>query len=195
VKIVAGLGNPGSSYKDTRHNIGQLVLGRLAEHLATALSRKKFRSLVGTGMIGTDKVLLLAPQTYMNRSGEALIEAVRFFDVAPKDILVIYDDLDLDFGIIKATLGGGAGGHKGIQSIIEKLGSRDFQRIRIGLGRPRYNEVISDYVLGEFYSDEKKSLSGILDATTEASFISVEQGTGIAANKFNGRRVALRENT
>jgi len=186
VKLVAGLGNPGTAYSGTRHNIGQIVVDNLAERVGMSLTRVKFRARFDQSSQSGEKVLLLIPQTYMNRSGEALAEAMHFYDIALADVLVVHDDLDLPLGRIRIACGGGTGGHNGLASIVESCGGKEFVRIRIGIGRPRFNEEISDYVLNRFYSDEQKYISDIVATATDAALLILKEGHTKAANHFNG---------
>ncbi len=189
MKLVAGLGNPGAAYAGTRHNIGQIVADNLAERLAASLTRVKFRSRFDLCSRSGEKILLMVPQTYMNRSGEAVSEAMHFYNMELADILVLHDDLDLPFGRLKVVSGGGTGGHNGLASIVERCGGKDFVRLRIGIGRPRHGEEISDYVLNRFYSDEQQHLEDIVSAASDAALAILEEGHTKAANRFNGMKL------
>lgn len=193
--LIVGLGNPGTRYKDTRHNIGFMAVDYLAEVNGIKLNKSDFKSLLGKGSIKDKEVILLKPQTYMNLSGEAVQAVSDYFDIEPKDILVIYDDIDLELGMMRIRLSGGSGGHRGMQSIIEHLGANDFPRIRLGIGRPgkiesknqrvRESEIVADYVLSPFQTDEKDLLKKMLDATKEAVDTIVKHGAPKAMNRFN----------
>jgi PTH1 family peptidyl-tRNA hydrolase len=154
VKLVVGLGNPGKEYEKTRHNVGWWVLDEVSKELGISFSREKFNSLYGETKLNGEKVFFLKPLTYMNRSGESVSRFARFFKIEPKDILVIYDDLDLPLGKVRLRLKGSSGGHRGVQSVIESLGTQEFPRIRVGIGRPERKEEVVDYVLSPFKEEE-----------------------------------------
>lgn len=192
--LIVGLGNPGKQYKDTRHNIGFMAVDSLAEANAIKLNRKDFNSQWGKGNICDKEVFLIKPQTYMNLSGAAVQGISGYFHIEPKDILVIYDDVDLELGTIRIRLSGGSGGHRGMQSIIEHIGSKDFPRMRLGIGRPkqrsqksevRSQDEIADYVLSNFESNEKDVLKQVLGRTKEAVDAIVKDGIEKAMSRFN----------
>ena len=163
--LIVGLGNPGIKYKNTRHNVGFMAVDYLAETSGVRFNKSDFKSHWGKGNILGREVILVKPQTFMNLSGKAVKVLADFFHIEPKGILVIYDDIDLELGAIRIRLGGGSGGHRGMQSIIEYLGANNFPRIRLGIGRPK-NEAeglmlnaegdVADYVLSPFNSEEKE---------------------------------------
>src|SRR3989304_1474657 len=155
--LIVGLGNPGTKYKDTRHNIGFMAVDSLAEANVVKLNKRGFQSGWAKGHIAGKEVVLLKPQTYMNLSSEAVQGISGYFHIEPKDILVIYDDIDLEFGSVRIRPGGGSGGHRGMASIIEHLCANDFPRIRLGIGRPkeRGQGDVADYVLSSLTPDEK----------------------------------------
>ncbi len=153
--MIVGLGNPGPEYKDTRHNIGFKVLDLLSRELGVRLENRRFQSRnTRTRLEGKD-IIFFCPMTYMNLSGNAVRLCADYYKIDREHILVVHDDLDLPVGRIKVARQGGAGGHKGVKSIIDHLGGRGFPRIRIGIGRPRYNESTEDFVLSPFYKDHK----------------------------------------
>jgi PTH1 family peptidyl-tRNA hydrolase len=162
VKLLVGLGNPGPKYELTRHNAGFLVLDLLAERFGIEWQGSRFDGIWTKGEIYGVPCVLLKPQTFMNRSGKSVVAAARFFKVEPQDIVVIYDDIDLDAGKVKAREGGGAGGHNGIKSIIADSGQAGFHRIKIGIGRPTHetapNGIVSDWVLGPMAESELLAL-------------------------------------
>ena len=192
--IIVGLGNPGIKYKNTRHNVGFMAVAYLAEANSIRFNKSDFKSQWGKGVIHGKVVILSKPQTFMNLSGKAVKVLADFFRIEPKDILVIYDDIDLELGAIRIRLGGGSGGHRGMQSIIEYLGTNDFPRIRLGIGRPK-NEAeglrlkaegdVSDYVLSPFNSEEKGMLKQMLDRAKEAVEVVLKDGIEKAMNRFN----------
>ncbi len=153
--ILVGLGNPGNKYTFTRHNAGFMALGYIAQKLGVKVDRIKFHALTGEAEIAGKRVLLLAPQTFMNASGEAVRECAAFYKIPPSNIIVISDDINLDIGRLRVRRSGSDGGQKGLRSIIEQLGTEDFPRIRIGVGAPPcQNYDIPDWVLSEFSKDE-----------------------------------------
>ncbi|MCK1999535.1 aminoacyl-tRNA hydrolase [Psychrobacillus psychrodurans] len=155
MKIIIGLGNPGKQYEGTRHNIGFHVIDELSNRLNIPLTQSKFNGMFGIGHIGTEKVMLLKPLTYMNLSGECIVPMMDYYEVNDDEIVVIYDDLDLQVGKLRLRQKGSAGGHNGIKSIIQHLGSQEFNRIRIGVDRPNNGMKVPDYVLSKFNENEK----------------------------------------
>ena len=154
VKLVVGLGNPGREYKKTRHNVGWWVLDEVSQRLGFFFDREKFEGIYGETRINDQKVLFLKPLTYMNRSGESVSRFVRFFKLDPQDVLLVYDDLDLPLGKVRFRIKGSSAGHRGVQSVIEALGSQEIPRVRIGIGRPASREEVVDYVLSPFKEEE-----------------------------------------
>lgn len=155
MKIIVGLGNPGKQYEATRHNIGFHVIDELSKRLDIPLTQSKFNGMYGIGHVGTEKIMLLKPLTYMNLSGECVVPMMDYYEVNDDEIVVIYDDLDLQVGKLRLRQKGSAGGHNGIKSIIQHLGSQEFNRIRIGVDRPKNGMKVPDYVLSNFSEDEK----------------------------------------
>lgn len=162
IQLIVGLGNPGPAYQATRHNTGAwFVTDLAARHKISLHEEKRFRSLYGTYTTAFGKILLLIPQTYMNLSGEALLAAAQYFQIPPQNILVAHDELDLESGQLKLKCGGGAAGHNGLKDIIQKLGSKDFWRLRIGIGHPRNHnpqQDVADYVLAKPSPAQKQSI-------------------------------------
>jgi len=155
VRLIVGLGNPGKEYERTRHNVGWMVLDKLCEELGCSFSREKFEGLFAEYRTSDgNKVLLLKPLTFMNRSGESVGKFVRFYKLQPKEVLVVYDDLDLPLGKLRLRLKGSSGGHKGVLSVEHALGTKDFPRLRVGIGRPERKEEVVDYVLSPFKKEE-----------------------------------------
>ncbi len=184
--VIAGLGNPGRKYENTRHNMGFLVIDRIAEKSGINVNKLKFRALVGDGVISGRKVLLVKPQTYMNLSGESLREVVDYYGVEPEDVLVIYDDFDLETGALRIRKKGSAGSHNGMKSVISHLQSEDFPRIRIGIGRSGSLDW-KDFVIGKVGRDEKKSIEDAVERAAEAVVCILEKGIDAAMNKYNVR--------
>ncbi|TYP51664.1 aminoacyl-tRNA hydrolase [Thermosediminibacter litoriperuensis] len=182
--LIVGLGNPGSEYEETRHNVGFMVLDRLAAELGIKVDRIKFKGLFGEGVYEGEKLLLLKPMTYMNLSGQSVIEAMKFYKIPPENLVVIYDDMDLPVGRLRIRGSGSSGGHKGMESIIYLIASDGFPRIRIGIGRPPGDVV--DHVLGRFEPGERKKIETVIGAAVEAALTIVRHGVQEAMNRYNG---------
>lgn len=155
MKLIVGLGNPGKQYENTRHNIGFDVIDELSDIFSIPLNQSKFKGLYGMGFHKGEKVVLLKPLTYMNLSGESIRAVSDYYQIDIEDIVIIYDDLDLPVGKIRLRQKGSAGGHNGIKSTVAHLGTQEFNRIRIGIDRPKNGMKVPDYVLGRFYDEEK----------------------------------------
>lgn len=183
MKLIVGLGNPGKKYEHTRHNMGFDVIDIFSDLAKIDIDKEAFKGLVGRGKIFEEDVYLLKPQTYMNLSGESVREIVSYFKIPKEDIIVIYDDLDLEPGKIRLRLSGSSGGHRGIQNIIENLGSEEIKRIRIGIGKPTYDTI--DYVLGKPLKDEKVLIDEAINRAVEALKEILKNGFDSAMNKFN----------
>lgn len=162
MKLLVGLGNPGSKYEVTRHNAGFLVLDAVAEKCGINLGKTKFKATGGVGTLFGAQVAVIKPLTFMNLSGQAVQEAANFYRIPPEDILVMHDDIDLEAGKVKTRIGGGHGGHNGIRNIIECIGNSSFTRIKLGVGRPTLESRVDvhDWVLGPFSSEELRRLLG-----------------------------------
>lgn len=188
--LVVGLGNPGPSYRSTRHNIGFMALDALAARLNTAVSNKESRAVVGRARIPGEAadVVLAKPQTFMNLSGRSVAPLLRKHNLGPEDLWVVHDDIDLPFGRLRIRRGGGAGGHNGVSSIIQDIGDRDFARIRLGVGRPDPQEAV-EYVLESFPADERERLPGFLELAVEALVTGLVDGLATCMNRFNGKSV------
>ena len=191
MKLVVGLGNPGPRYADTRHNVGVRVIERFARDHGLALDAHRFDSRFGSGeaMHGGARlaVALLAPETFMNRSGEAVAEAVAQLGVADvaSDLLVVLDDVDLPFGRLRLRASGGAGGQRGLADVIEQLGRRDFARLRFGVGRPAGDQETSDHVLEQFSAQERERLPALYERAARATAVALRAGVAAAMNEFN----------
>lgn len=185
--LVVGLGNPGRQYKNTRHNAGFLVVDRLAERLGVQFSRLQFRALVVDGRYQGRKIILAKPQTYMNESGQAVGSLVRFYKITQDNIVVVHDDVDLPFGALRLRPAGGSGGQKGMGSIIERLGTQEFPRLRVGIGRPPGQMLAAAYVLQEFDRDEKLELLGVIDRAVDALLSIITDGLEKAMNQYNAK--------
>jgi len=189
MKLIIGLGNPGRSYAGNRHNIGFICLNYFARDQGIKLDKKQGLARTGQGEVAGNRVVLARPQTFMNNSGNSVSRLVQKFRVSPQDLLVIQDDLDLPLAKVRISFGSSSGGHKGINSIIQELGTREFTRIRVGIGRPaRPNpdeEDIIAYVLSDFTPEEKKAISLIIPRVAEAILYLLTEGLTPAMNKFN----------
>jgi len=185
VRLIVGLGNPGSKYALTRHNMGFIVLEALAGEVAIPVVRRGHDALYGTGRISGEAVVLAKPQTYMNLSGVAVGKLARFFKIESDSIIVIHDDLDIPFRDVRVKEGGGDGGHKGLTSIVGYLGRSDFIRIRTGIGRPDMKGKVESYVLSPFSGEEMESVPLIAERASRAVREVISSGTQAAMNAFN----------
>lgn len=191
MKIIVGLGNPGALYQLTRHNIGFLVLDQFANDNNIIISTNRFHSTYGIGWIGSEKILLVKPMTFMNRSGISVKKIFDFFSADIKDLLIIHDDLDIPFGFIRFKRRGGDGGHQGVRSIINSLGDDKFLRMKIGIGRPPDKIDPSEYVLSQFDNFEKLRLNDIVARASEALKVLILEGLDVAMNRFQRRTKSL----
>jgi PTH1 family peptidyl-tRNA hydrolase len=184
--LIAGLGNPGREYRETRHNIGFMLVDQLAQRLGVSFSRLESKALVTKGEYQGRRLVLVKPQTYMNLSGSAVGSLVRFYKVPLANFLVAYDDVDLPLGTIRLRAEGGSAGQKGMASIIERLGTQDFPRLRLGIGRPPGRMDAAAYVLQTFKKDEADRLAATLERAVEAALVFVTSGLETAMNQYNG---------
>ncbi len=186
MKLIIGLGNPGENYQQTRHNLGFKVVEKISSLYKIKLNKSKFQSLFGEGKIKEEKVILAKPLTFMNLSGEVIVPLQNAFKFNLKDIIVIYDDLDLEIGKIRIREKGSSGGHKGIKSIIDHLKTTEFGRIRMGIGRPPLGLINeTDYVLGKFSTEEKKIVIASIREAVKAIETIIEEGIVKAMNRYN----------
>ncbi len=191
VRLVVGLGNPGNTYKRTRHNVGFMVVDQISEAFSIALVKQKFDTVFGRGSVDGVEVVLAKPMAFMNRSGPQVQKIARYYRILSEDMLVVHDDIDLAFGRIKIKEKGGDGGHKGVRSIIDAFGGGGFTRLRIGVGRPESAISAADHVLGRFKSDEKKVLDQIITAARDAVVTILCKGAKEGMNRFNDKRIAI----
>ena len=189
--LIVGLGNPGTEYKGTRHNVGFDILGLISAKYNIVVNRIKFKGVYGEGNIGGEKVILLKPSTFMNLSGESVREAANFYKVSVNSIIILHDDISLEVGRMRIRSKGSAGGHNGLKSIILNLGSDEFVRFKIGVGSPK-GELVS-HVLGKFSKDERVLIDDVNNSTVEAVELVIKQGVVEAMNKFNGYKAELKE--
>jgi PTH1 family peptidyl-tRNA hydrolase len=184
--LLIGLGNPGREYRDNRHNVGFMLIDRLIVRLNARGMKVQSKAIVTTATYEERKLILAKPQTYMNLSGQSAQGLLNFYKLPMENMLVAHDDLDLPFGTIRIRPGGGPGGQKGMASTIERLGTKDFPRLRVGIGRPPGRMDPAAYVLQDFSRDEMKNLSEVVDRAAEAALTFVVEGLNKAMNKYNG---------
>jgi len=184
VKVIVGLGNPGVHYGKTRHNIGFQVVDRLAEINHILISTKRNKSLYGTGWIDAERVILVKPMTFMNRSGEAVQKTVHFFKVGIENLIVIHDDLDLLYGRLRFKRRGSDGGHQGVRSIIESMGKNTFLRLKVGIGRPPRGMDPAEYVLTSFDEIQQSHLDEVISRAAESIKVVLLEGIETAMNRF-----------
>lgn len=186
--LLLGLGNPGPKYAATRHNLGAMVVEELARRHGLALSKKSHRSLWGKGRVNGVSVVAALPTTYMNASGEAGRALADYFKLGPANVIAVHDDLDLPLGRLKVAVKGGHGGHKGVGSLIQHLGTGDFVRLKLGIGRPRHTESVEEFVLNEFYADQKREVGDLIAMACDCLETIVKQGASQAMQKFHGAK-------
>ena len=185
--LIVGLGNPGREYERTRHNTGFRAVELLADTLGCKIDKAKFQGLYGQVNYGSKKLLLLKPQTYMNLSGRSVLQLSAYFHIPPQNIIVLFDDISLEPGRLRIRADGSAGGHNGIKSIIQELGSQSFPRVKIGVGsKPNPEYDLADWVLSTFSAQEEKALAVSLKNAADATLAIIDQGVPEAANRFNG---------
>ncbi|KUK30979.1 MAG: Peptidyl-tRNA hydrolase [Thermoanaerobacterales bacterium 50_218] len=187
-KVICGLGNPGPRYQNTRHNVGYQVVARIAKDRGVCWENYRGLAEIAVTDFGGEKVLLARPLTFMNLSGKAVLPLVKDTGISLSDLLVVYDDMDLPLGTIRARARGSSGGHRGVQSVIDHLGSSDFPRIRIGIGRPPAGVDAATYVLSPFQQEEEELLEEVLEKAVAAAAIWVEKGIDVVMNQFNRKK-------
>lgn len=183
--LIVGLGNPEEEYNHTRHNMGFHVINQLAQKYDIRMNRKKFEGIYGDGKIGDEKVILLKPQTYMNASGKSIIQFMHFYKLQPENVIVVYDDMDVEPGKIKIRKKGGPGSHNGMKSVIHEIQSQEVPRIRVGIGRPEEQNQMIEYVIEEITSEEEKKLEEGVEKAREAIGDILEIGIDKAMNQYN----------
>ena len=187
--LIVGLGNPGKEYERTRHNAGFRAIDLLADELGCKIDKGKFQGLYGQCNYNGIKLYLLKPLTYMNLSGRSVLQLSAYFNIPPQRIIVMFDDISLPPGRLRIRPDGSAGGHNGIKSIIQELGSQEFPRVKIGVGAKAHPEQdLADWVLSVFSASEEKALSSALERACDAALCIIERGTAEAANRFNGSK-------
>ena len=183
--LIVGLGNPEEEYSKTRHNIGFNVINKISDKYGIEVNKKKFDGLIGDGIIEGKKVILLKPQTYMNLSGKSIMQVINFYKIPLENIIVIYDDIDVEPGLIRIRKKGSSGSHNGMKSVIQELNSEEFTRIRVGIGKPKYDNDMINYVIGTILEEDKKDLELGVEKAKEATIEILKKGIDIAMNKFN----------
>ena len=184
--LLVGLGNPGFKYKNMRHNIGFQVVDILSQRWRLFLNRQSCSALWGKGELHGHKIILAQPETYMNLSGRAVFRLMSFFELTAADLLIIHDDLDLPLGRLKFVGKGGAGGHRGLASIINTLHTLEFLRLKVGIGRPQYGETVEHYVLSPFYPSERDTVAAMAERTADAVEAFLLSGLNQAMSLFHG---------
>ncbi len=187
--IIAGLGNPGLKYAGTRHNVGFCVIDELSDRFNIRVNEHKHKALIGKGMIGGEKVILVKPQTFMNLSGESIRQVMDFYKLDSSDLIVIYDDISLDVGQLRIRTKGSAGGHNGIKSIISHVGSQVFDRVRVGVGEKPERMDLADYVLGVFSRDDQEKIREAIRDGASAVEKMLSEGTEKAMNIYNQKKL------
>ncbi len=185
MRVIFGLGNPGIQYRDTRHNLGFMVVDRLSELHKIELTTFSHHGWLGEGSLVRKKILLVKPLTFVNEAGKSVAEIRRAYGLSPQDILIINDDADLELGKLRISEKGGDGGHKGLRSIIQCLGTQEIPRLRVGIGRPQEDEDLTEFVLGEFTSQEKKIVKDAVERAAEAVEVLVKCGIEEAMSRYN----------
>ena len=185
--LLVGLGNPGSNYTNTRHNIGFKIIDAINAHFKLSKQKPKFKGLLTTGNIDEKKIYAIKPLTFMNNSGTAIKELIDYFKIDAKDVFVFHDDMDIDFGKIKAKFGGSSAGHNGIESIDKFIG-KDYSRVRIGIGKPVGKIEISDYVLQNFNEDEIVGIDSILDHINNSLGILIQKKLDLFSSNVNNKK-------
>lgn len=184
--IIAGLGNPGREYRETRHNVGFQMIDQLADKMQIGLDKVRNKAIMGEGIYQDKRIILMKPQTYMNLSGTSVSQLVRFYKIPLENLLVIHDDLDLPIGKLRIRPGGGSAGQKGMESIIQFLGSDEFSRLRLGIGRPIGRMEVADFVLTPFTQSEIAIMKETFFRAEQAILVWLDEGIDAAMNQFNG---------
>lgn len=187
--LIVGLGNPENEYSGTRHNMGFDVLNCISKKTGIEINKSNFKAIYGMGNIGKEKVILAKPQTYMNLSGEAIIQIKNFYKIENEKTIIVYDDMDLEIGEIRIRKQGSSGTHNGMKSVINCLGTKEFPRVRVGIGKPEKGYDLINYVIGKIPKEEKKILEKSIEFAAEATIKIIESGINNAMNEFNGREI------
>ena len=183
--VIVGLGNPEPEYSNTRHNMGFDTINKIAKKYNIEFSKKNFKGIYGTGIIEGEKVILLKPQTYMNLSGESIKEIIAFYKLNTDNLIIIYDDIDIEPGIIKLRKTGGPGTHNGMKSVIKEIGTEKFSRVRVGIGKPEHKGDLINYVIGKIPEEDRVILDKSTDLARDAVIEIIKNGMDKAMNLFN----------
>lgn len=187
MKLIVGLGNPGKTYHDTRHNVGFAAIDTLAEKLDISVTKARFQGLFGQGRYAGEAVILLKPVTYMNLSGQSVAELMKFYKIEPTDVLVLHDDVDIPAGTIRLRAKGGPGTHNGMKSVVKSLGIEAFHRIKIGVGQAPPQWDLADFVLSKLTEDDRKDVDDAVKQAVDASLCWLKDGIDVAMNRYNVR--------
>lgn len=185
MKIIVGLGNPGTEYENTRHNLGFKVVDLLAKSLKIDVNKLKLGGMYGSGKYNKEKIILVKPVTYMNLSGDCVVRVLQYYKATAEDLIVIYDDIDISVGKIRIKPSGSPGTHNGMKDITQKLGTQEFVRVRVGSGKPEKGQDLADYVLSQIKGEEKELVEKALSNASEAVLECLENGVKEAMNKYN----------
>ena len=188
MKLIVGLGNPGSEYAKTKHNVGWMFVDRMAERIGATGWKEKEKGMVAEGRVGAEKVLLVKPMTYMNNSGECVGPLMRWYKLGPEDVLVVHDDMDIPAGTIRSRKKGSAGGHNGIKSLIAHIGSEKFIRVRIGIGRPLPGRTVINHVLEPFAAEDVPRIAEAIEYLQPAVDCIINEDVDMAMNRYNPKR-------
>ena len=194
MKIFVGLGNPGSEYANTKHNVGFMLADKIFSELGANNWRNNFNALISETFYNGEKILIVKPQTFMNLSGEAVAPIINFYKIPIENLIVAHDDMDLPVGMIRLRPKGSSGGHRGVESIIKNLGGdKNFARVRIGIGRPPENWSVNNHVLSNFNADDSQKISAAIENLIPATLCIFENGIDMAMNKFNPKKIKSAE--
>ena len=188
MKIIAGLGNPGSEYARTKHNVGFMLVDALADHLGIDTWKEKFDAMIAEGRIGMEKIVLVKPVTYMNDSGQAIGPLMSWYKLVPEDLIVAHDDMDIAAGTVRIRRKGSSGGHNGIKSILAHVGDENFSRVRIGIGRPLPGWTVVNHVLAPFSGEDVSKIHAAIEYLLPAVECLVTDGVDIAMNRYNPKK-------
>ena len=195
MKLIVGLGNPGSEYAKTKHNVGWMFVDRMAERIGATGWKEKEKGMVAEGRVGAEKVLLVKPMTYMNNSGECVGPLMRWYKLGPEDVLVVHDDMDIPAGTIRIRKKGSAGGHNGIKSLIAHIGSEKFIRVRIGIGRPLPGRTVINHVLESFAAEDVPRIAEAIEYLQPAVDCIINEDVDMAMNRYNPKKVKKAKNS
>lgn len=179
-------GNPGVEYERTRHNVGFRVIDKIAENLKIDMSKNKFDAIIGEGRFGNEKIILMKPQTYMNLSGNSVRQVMDFYKLDSENLIVIYDDIDIELGRIRIKKSGGAGTHNGMRNIVQMISNENFPRVRVGTGKPKFQMDLAEYVLMPFSKEEDEVIKKVISRAAEAAIKIINSDIQTAMNEFNG---------